>query len=133
MVNRTGLADGNYTGRVTLSSSAGTAYIDVQMAVTTTCVMSPNMISPISGQNLDLSDPVFSWDRVCQDAGQFYMVIVDSRSYYGNVIFWQRFDYRDTYIRYTGSNLQPNRTYYWYLTDISGTAVTGIESFYVIP
>ncbi len=133
MVNRTGLSDGQYTGRVTLTSSGGNATIDVQMTVTTACVMSPNMISPIGGQTLDLTDPVFSWDRVCQDAGQFYMVIVDSRSYYGDVIFWQRFDYRDTYIRYTGHDIQANRYYYWYLTDINGTPVTDIESFYVIP
>ncbi|MBI5037856.1 MAG: hypothetical protein HZC01_04105 [Candidatus Kerfeldbacteria bacterium] len=133
MVSRSGLSDGQYNGRITLSSSGGTAYIDVEMTVATGCVMSPDMISPINGQNLDLTDPVFSWSKVCQEAGKFYAVIVKTESYYGDVVFFEDFDYRDTYVRYTGSSLQTYRTYYWFLTDAYGTPVTGIESFYVIP
>ncbi|HCJ52648.1 MAG: hypothetical protein A2898_01790 [Candidatus Kerfeldbacteria bacterium RIFCSPLOWO2_01_FULL_48_11] len=107
-----------------------------RITVTSGCSNMPTLLDPTNNQTVSLSAGfTFSWTKVCESVGEYNLYVMTAPNSSGAYVFADRISPTWTSLRYWGTGLQPNTTYYWCLQMGSyyGAPLTPFGTFRTAP
>lgn len=138
-ITGTPTALGTYTIYITVKA-AGYSGTDVtrmfSITINPSCSTMPTILSPINGQAVSLKSGFrFNWTKVCDAVGGYNLYVMTAPNSSGTTVWGTAMSPAWTSVGYSGSALQPGRTYYWVLQmgNFTGAPLTSFGRFTTVP